>query len=109
MNNQRSIKVEVILKNETVWLTQKAIAALFDVNVLANSKHLINVYESGERNREATISILETVQIEVRNTASINVWKVKDSFRPSKQKKKRFQNMTNSTKHKRLNPILIKR
>lgn len=67
------VKVEVILHNETIWLTQKAIAILFGVQVPAISKHLGNIYESGELNREATISILETVQIEARNTGSINV------------------------------------
>ena len=67
------VKVEVFLHNETVWLTQKAIAILFGVQVPAISKHLENIYESGELNRETTISILETVQIEARNTGSINV------------------------------------
>ena len=67
------VKVEVFLHNETIWLTQKAIAILFGVQVPAISKHLGNIYESGELNREATISILETVQIEARNTGSINV------------------------------------
>lgn len=67
------VKVEFILHNETIWLTQKAIAILFGVQVPAISKHLENIYESGELNREATISILETVQIEARNTGSINV------------------------------------
>lgn len=58
------VKIEVFLNEETVWLTQKAIAALFGVNVPAISKHLENIYESGELSREATISILETVQTE---------------------------------------------
>ncbi len=58
------IKVEVILNNETVWLTQKAIAQLFGVKVPAISKHLQNIYEEGELHKEATISILETVQME---------------------------------------------
>jgi len=42
------VKIEVFLNEETVWLTQKAIAALFGVNVPAISKHLENIYESGE-------------------------------------------------------------
>jgi len=58
------VKVEVILNNETVWLTQKAIAQLFGVQVPAISKHLGNIYESGELDKEATVSILETVQEE---------------------------------------------
>lgn len=58
------IKVEVLLSNETIWLTQKRMAELFGVGVAAISKHLDNIYASGELQREATISILETVQQE---------------------------------------------
>jgi len=54
------VKVEVILNNETVWLPQKAIAALFGVNVPAISKHLKNIFESGELQENSVISILET-------------------------------------------------
>lgn len=59
-----AIKVEVLLNNETIWLTQKRMAELFGVGVAAISKHLDNIYESGELQREATLSILETVQQE---------------------------------------------
>ena len=58
------IKVDTILQNETIWLTQNAMAELFDVNVPAISKHLKNIYEEGELQREATISKMETVQNE---------------------------------------------
>ncbi len=58
------IKVEVILNNETVWLTQKTIAQLFAVNIPAISKHLDNIYGSGELEKSSTVSILETVQQE---------------------------------------------
>jgi hypothetical protein len=58
------VKVDVVLKDETVWLTQKAMAGLFGVKVPAISKHLANVYETGELEKESTISILETVQQE---------------------------------------------
>lgn len=58
------VKVEVLLSNETLWLTQKRMAELFGVGVPAISKHLENIYESGELQKEATISILETVQQE---------------------------------------------
>lgn len=58
------VKVEVVLNNETLWLTQKRMAELFGVGVPAISKHLENIYDSGELQREATISILETVQQE---------------------------------------------
>lgn len=58
------IKVEVLLSNENIWLTQKRMAELFGVGVAAISKHLDNIYESGELQREATVSVLETVQQE---------------------------------------------
>lgn len=67
------VKLEVFLNEETVWLTQKAIAALFGVQVPAISKHLDNIYESGELEREATISILETVQTEGSRDVKRNV------------------------------------
>jgi len=53
-----------MLKDETVWLTQKAMAELFWVNIPAVSKHLANIFDSGELQKEATLSILETVQRE---------------------------------------------
>jgi len=59
-----AIKVEVLLSNETIWLTQKRMTELFGVGISAISKHLENIYESGELQREATLSVLETVQQE---------------------------------------------
>ena len=67
------VKVEVLLNNETLWLTQKRIAELFGVGVPAISKHLDNIYNEGELNREATISILETVQKEGERSVKRNV------------------------------------
>ena len=58
------VNIEVFFKDETVWLTQKAIGELFGVNIPAISKHLANIFESGELQKEATLSILETVQME---------------------------------------------
>lgn len=58
------VNVEVVLKDETVWLTQKGISKLFGVKVPAISKHLANIYETGELRKKSTISILETVQNE---------------------------------------------
>ena len=54
--------------NETIWCTQKAMAALFDVGVPAISKHLANVFEDGELREDATISKMETVQQEGKRT-----------------------------------------
>ncbi len=45
-------------------VASKAIAELFGVEVPAINKHLANIYESGELTKEATISILEIVQME---------------------------------------------
>ena len=58
------VKVEVFVQDETVWLTQKAMAELFGVKIPAISKHLANIFETGELQKDATISILETVQTE---------------------------------------------
>lgn len=55
-----AIKVEVLLNNETIWLTQKRMAELFGVGVPAISKHLKNIFDSGELQEELVISILET-------------------------------------------------
>ena len=53
--------VQGVVRDETIWLTQKAMAQLFGVNVPAISKHLRNIYDSGELNKNATISKMETV------------------------------------------------
>lgn len=63
-SNNGDVKVDVLLQNETVWLSQKKIAELFGVEVPGLNKHLGNIYESGELHKEATISILEIVQTE---------------------------------------------
>ncbi|MDK2942237.1 MAG: hypothetical protein PWP56_1750 [Acetobacterium sp.] len=52
-------KIEVVMKDETIWATQKAIAGLFDVGVPAISKHLKNIFESGELDEKVVVSILE--------------------------------------------------
>lgn len=56
--------VEVRLEKDTVWLSQEQIATLFDVQKAAISKHLKNIYASGELERAATVSKMETVQQE---------------------------------------------
>jgi len=62
------VKVKIFFHNENIWLTQKRMAELFNVNVPAISKHLNNIYQSGELNTASTISILETVQNEGNRT-----------------------------------------
>ncbi len=54
------VKVEVLLSNENIWLTQKRMAELFGVGVPAISKHLKNIFDSGELDEKVVISILET-------------------------------------------------
>ena len=56
---EATLKMEVRVENETVWLTQVQIAELFGVKQPAISKHLKNIYDSGELNEESTYSILE--------------------------------------------------
>lgn len=53
------IKVDVLLQNETIWLPQKKIAELFEVQRPAITKHLNNIFESGELNEKVVCSILE--------------------------------------------------
>lgn len=56
--------VSVIFQDETFWLSQKGMAELFDVKTPAISKHLQNIYEEGELDRDATVSKMEMVQNE---------------------------------------------
>jgi hypothetical protein len=58
---QFNSKINVVIKNETIWLTQKAMAELFDVQVPAISKHIKNIIVEGELNDSTTISKMETV------------------------------------------------
>jgi hypothetical protein len=53
------VKVEIFLHNENIWLTQEKIALLFGVQRPAITKHLKNIFESGELNEEVVSSILE--------------------------------------------------
>ncbi len=59
-----SVKVRVLVQAETIWLPLAQMAELFGVGVPAISKHLKNIFESGELAREATVSKMETVQTE---------------------------------------------
>jgi len=63
-NENEKVSINVTFLNVTFWLPQKGIAELFGVEVPAINKHLTNIYESGELIKEATISILEIVQME---------------------------------------------
>ncbi len=58
------VRVRVLLRDETIWLSLSQMAELFDVGVPAISKHLKNIYETDELSRNATVSKMETVQPE---------------------------------------------
>lgn len=71
-------QVSATMHDETIWLTQKAMAELFGVKIPAINKHINNIYADEELDKNSTISILETVQKEgkrnvLRDTAFYNL------------------------------------
>ncbi len=58
------VKVQIDAVNETIWMPQRGMSDLFGVGIAAINKHLNNIYEDGELEREATISKMEIVQVE---------------------------------------------
>jgi len=65
--------IEVRVEDETVWLTQKLIAILFEVSVPTVSEHLANIYQQGELNQEATVRNFRIVQKEGNREVARNV------------------------------------
>ncbi|MBU0579374.1 DNA-binding protein [Patescibacteria group bacterium] len=53
------VNVDVLFHNETLWLTQKLLAQLFEVKVPAISKHLKNIFATKELQKKAVVSIME--------------------------------------------------
>lgn len=53
------VRVQAIVKDETIWLTQRGIATLFDVGVPAVSKHLKHIFEEGELRETSVVSKME--------------------------------------------------
>ena len=68
-------KVQVVVKDETLWCTQKAMAQLFGVGIPAISKHLKNIFEEGELNAVSVISKMETTAADGKsyNTSFYNL------------------------------------
>ena len=62
--SQGEVKIEVIFNNETFWMSQKRMAALFGVDIKTINYHLGQIYESGELQEEATIRKIQIVQQE---------------------------------------------
>lgn len=60
-------KVQVVIKGETLWCTQKAMAQLFGVGVPAISKHLKNIFDVGELAADSVISKMETTAADGKN------------------------------------------
>ena len=52
-------KVQVVIKDETLWCTQKAMAQLFGIGVPAISKHLKNIFAEGELDKDVVVSKME--------------------------------------------------
>ena len=63
----KNAKVSVFFQGGTFWLTQKAMAELFGVNVPAVSKHLKNIFETGELSIDSVISKMETTASDGKN------------------------------------------
>ena len=57
---EENISINAVIKDETIWVTQKAMAELFGVQTPAISKHLKNIFEEGELLEEVVISKMET-------------------------------------------------
>ena len=64
------VRVDVYLEDETVWLTQKAMAELFGVVKSTISEHLSNIYETNELNKQSTVRNFRTVQQEGERSVS---------------------------------------
>lgn len=67
------VDIDVILKDETIWLTQKSMAELFDVEQPAIAKHLINIYNEEELLKDSTYSKMELVQKEGTRNVKRNI------------------------------------
>ena len=70
------VSIDIFVKDEDIWISQKGMAELFDVNVPAISKHLNNIYDELELDREATVSKMEIV----RKEGNRNVKRILDFY-----------------------------
>ena len=65
--DNEEVKVEILLHNENLWLTQAKMAELFDVQKAAISKHLKNIFECGELQEFSVVSKMETTASDGKN------------------------------------------
>jgi hypothetical protein len=63
-NQEGNITVDVLIQNETIWLTINQMAELFDIDKSGISRHIKNVFDTGELIQEATVAKIATVQNE---------------------------------------------
>ena len=66
-NDNAEVKVEILLQNENLWLTQAKMAELFDVQKAAISKHLKNIFAEGELQENSVVSKMETTAADGKN------------------------------------------
>ena len=66
-NSEGNIIVDAIYNDETLWLTQKGMAKVFDVQVPAISKHLKNIFEEDELNKNSVVSKMEITADDGKN------------------------------------------
>ena len=74
--NDKEKNIQVRYENDTLWMTQKAMAELFDVEQPAIAKHLINIYKEKELDKNSTYSKMELVQTE----GNRSVKRIKDFY-----------------------------
>lgn len=72
-SDESDISINAVIQNESIWVTQKAMADLFNVNTPAVSKHLKNIYDEGELDENSTVSKMEIVQTEGGRQVKRNV------------------------------------
>ena len=56
---EEDVSVNAVIKDESIWLTQKGMAELFDVQTPAISKHLRNIFDDGELDEKVVVSKME--------------------------------------------------
>jgi len=66
-DGENAPKVEVLLQHQNLWLSQKALSTLFDVNVPAISKHIKNIFETGELDEFSVVSKMEITAADNKN------------------------------------------
>ena len=87
------VRVEILLFQENLWLTQAKMAELFEVQKAAISKHLKNIFESGELNEDSVVSKMETTAADGKRyqtnylyrkpTLPVLSFRLRGLFRPS--------------------------